>query len=249
MTSNAQNEQPDKSSAKESASIGGSLLSSSYPSADDWKKLVQQFSPEAIALKFLLSHIPYVFRHEPLKFAIFRQTVADVFEVQPANVFIVGSAMAGRSLKGDDIDQKYSPESDIDTLIGSHELFDYCLYNSLEWIQEATRPTYPDKKAVWSSITPEKAKRIHWIAQYSQLGIWRPDSLPNESSMKNEFFEKFRQVSIKTLGLQLSDDTVAKVNGRVARSFEDAVKDLSGSIYRLKKEFEGQEPPAENPSD
>lgn len=46
-------------------------------------------------------------------------------------------------------------------------------------------------------------------------------------------------MSLKTLGLQLSDDTVAHVNGRIARSFEDAVGDLAQNIRRHKREFEG----------
>jgi len=40
--------------------------------------------------------------------------------------------------------------------------------------------------------------------------------------------------------LQLSDDTVAKVTGRIARSFEDAVKDLAHNIHRLRREFRGE---------
>ena len=39
-------------------------------------------------------------KDEPYKFASFRQIVAETFDVEPTNVFIVGSATAGRSLKG-----------------------------------------------------------------------------------------------------------------------------------------------------
>jgi hypothetical protein len=78
-------------------------------------------------------------------------------------------------------------------------------------------------------------------------GIWRPDSLPPEATIRKEFFAKFGDVSLKTLGLQLSEDTVARVNGRVARSFDDAVSDLVNNINRLKWELEligaGKEPP------
>ena len=40
------------------------------------------------------------------------------------------------------------------------------------------------------------------------------------------------------LGLQLSEDTVSRVNGRIARSFDDAVRDLAGSLRRLRHELE-----------
>ena len=62
---------------------------------------------------------------------------------------------------------------------------------------------------------------------------------------RSDFFEKFADVSLKTLGLQLSDDTVAKVNGRIARSFDDAARDLGSSIARLRKEFRGEKLPPE----
>jgi hypothetical protein len=69
-------------------------------------------------------------------------------------------------------------------------------------------------------------------------GIWRPDSLPQGAVVRDQFFDKFGAVSLKVLGLQLSDDTVSKVTGRVARSFDDAASDLAGSLFRLKKELE-----------
>lgn len=64
--------------------------------------------------------------------------------------------------------------------------------------------------------------------------------MPNDAEARQEFFERFAEVSLKTLGLQLSEDTVAKVNGRVARSFDCAVRDLAYSILRLRKEFRGE---------
>ena len=52
------------------------LLAVDYPSAEEWKTLLRSFSPEAIAHKLLLSSVPYVFRNEPFKFALFRRTIA-----------------------------------------------------------------------------------------------------------------------------------------------------------------------------
>jgi hypothetical protein len=223
----------------------GSLLATPYPSADEWKKLVEEFSPEAIAHKLLLAHTPYVFREEPLKFALFRKTIADAFAVEPCNVFIVGSAMAGRSLKGPKIDKLYSTASDIDTLIVSEHVFTNYVMKSLAWVKEVTKADYKQKPPKSPTIPSESTKHIGWLAESAHKGIWRPDSLPNDAAARIEFFEKFAAVSLKTLGLQLSEDTVAKVNGRVARSFDDAVRDLSSSIARLRKEFRGEQVEAE----
>lgn len=229
----------------------GSLLATPYPSADEWKKLVEEFSPEAIAHKLLLSHVPYVFRDEPLKFALFRKTIADAFAVEPSNVFIVGSAMAGRSLKGKSIEKEYSSKSDIDTLIVSEHLFTTCVMKSLAWIKDISKPDYTKKPhPISPSVAPEQTKFVYWLADSAHKGIWRPDSLPPQADARNEFFDKFAAVSLKTLGLQLSEDTVAKVNGRVARSFDDAVRDLTSSISRLRKEFRNEPvEPEVQPSD
>jgi hypothetical protein len=226
-------------------------LATPYPTAAQWKRLVEEFSPEAIAHKLLLSHVPYVFKDEPLKFALFRKTIADAFGVEPSNVFIVGSAMAGRSLKGMMIDKEYSSKSDIDTLIVSEHLFTTYVMKSLAWMKDATRPDFHTKPPTSPSIAPEQTKFVYWLADSAHKGIWRPDSLPVEADARNEFFDKFAAVSLKTLGLQLSEDTVAKVNGRIARSFDDAVRDLTSSLSRLRKEFRNEpvEPEAEPSSD
>ncbi len=222
--------------------MAGSLLATPYPTADEWRELVEVFSPEAIAHKLLLAQVPYVFRNEPLKYALFRRNIADGFRVEPTNVFIVGSAMAGRSLKGPEIDTEYSPKSDIDTLIVSEHLFTSYVMKSLEWVKDITKPTFaPGKQPQSPQLTPEHVKHVGWLANHAYKGIWRPDSLPKESAVRQGFFQKFADVSLKTLGLQLSEDTVAKVNGRVARSFEDAMRDLANSILRLRNEFRGEE--------
>lgn len=216
----------------------GSLLAEPYPTADQWKSLVKQFSPLAIAHKLLLAHVPYVFSEEPLKFALFRRTIADAFGVDPGSVFIVGSAMAGRSLKGNKIEKVYDPSSDIDTLIVSETLFTSYVMKSLDWVREITKPSFDKKNhPISPTIEGETSKHIHWLALHAYRGIWRPDSLPADSTARRDFFEKFSEVSLKTLGLQLSDDTVAKVNGRIARSFDDAVADLASNIAKLKREL------------
>jgi len=226
----------------------GSLLSTAYPNPDQWKQLVKQFDAKAIAHKLLLAHIPFVFKDEPLKFALFRRTIADAFRIEPSNVFIVGSAMAGRSLKGKEIGKEYSSESDIDTLIVSEHLFTSYVIRSMDWLNEVSKPEFHKGKQPTSPVIPSDiCKYIGWLSMHACKGIWRPDSLPPEATIRKEFFAKFGDVSLKTLGLQLSEDTVARVNGRVARSFDDAVSDLVNNINRLKWELEligaGKEPP------
>jgi hypothetical protein len=217
--------------------MSGSLLATAYPSPQEWRQLLKQFDAKAIAHKLLLAHIPYVFREEPLKFALFRRTIADAFRVEPSNVFIVGSAMAGRSLKGDAIDEMYSSESDIDTLIVSEHLFTSYVMKSMEWLNDVTKPDFSKTPLESPVVGRDLSKFIGWLSMHACRGIWRPDSLPREAPVRNEFFDSFADVSLKTLGLQLSEDTVSRVNGRIARSFNDAVTDLASSLRRLEGEL------------
>ena len=149
--------------------------------------------------------------------------------------------MAGRSLKGKEIESEFSTDSDIDVLIVSEPLFTSYVMQSLEWVQQITKPSFTDGKPSSPKLDSETSKYIGWLAVHAYKGIWRPDSLPYDAVVRQAFFEKFSRLSLKVLGLQLSEDTVSKVNGRVARSFEDAVSDLSQNIYRLSKEFEDME--------
>ena len=214
------------------------LIAIDYPSVEQWKELLKTFSSQAIAHKMLLSTVPYVFRNEPFKFAVFRKVIADAFGVNPTDVFIVGSALAGRSLKAAELEQVYSSESDFDTLIISEPLFTSQVMKSLEWVSKITAPTWQDDKMITPELKKEDIIPIGRIATHACRGIWRPDALPKGASVREEFFDKFNKVSIPVLGLQLSDDTVAKVNGRIARSFDDAVEDLAASLRRLANDLD-----------
>jgi len=217
------------------------LLAVDYPSADEWRSLLKTFSSEAVAHKMLLSTVPYVFRDEPLKFALFRRTIAESFGVRPTDIFIVGSALAGRSLKGHAIDKEYTPssDSDIDTLIISEHLFATYVMRSFEWVKEVTASEENEGgKYEPPTLSADEVTQIGRLSLNACKGVWRPDALPQGAVAREEFFNKFGSASLNVLGLQLSEDTVSRVNGRIARSFDDAVRDLASSIRRLKYELE-----------
>jgi hypothetical protein len=174
----------------------GTLLAEPYADAQQWRELVKNFSHEAIAHKLLLAHIPYVFRGEPAKYAVFRRIVADEFGVHPTDVFIVGSAMAGRGLKGRDIEQEYSPKSDIDALIVSEHLFTSLLMQSLEWVRDVTKSKRNEDGSYDERTLDEKQiNSLRHLAENACKGIWRPDSLPGKAQAREEFFSRFDKIS------------------------------------------------------
>ena len=71
------------------------LVNSSSLSPDDLKSLlVAMDNFDVVAKVFLLESVPFVFASSPMKYLIFREQVADRFEIGYQDVCIVGSAEA-----------------------------------------------------------------------------------------------------------------------------------------------------------
>ncbi|HKM83422.1 MAG TPA: hypothetical protein VJY15_20990 [Candidatus Acidoferrum sp.] len=125
---------------------------------------------------------------------MFRKIVAQEFDVHPTDVFIVGSAMAGRSLKGKFIDKVYSPASDIDALIVSEPLFTSLLMQSLEWLRDVSKSQkQEDSSYEVPTLLRQDIEALNKLAENACKGIWRPDSLPGRAQAREDFFSRFSQ--------------------------------------------------------
>jgi hypothetical protein len=109
---------------------------------------------------------------------------------------------------------------------------------SFDWIKEITAPEESHGPYKAPTLPPETVTQLGRLSLNASKGIWRPDSLPQGADAREEFFNRFNAASLDVLGLQLSDDTVSRASGRIARSFEDAVRDLAGSLRRLRYELD-----------
>jgi len=109
---------------------------------------------------------------------------------------------------------------------------------SFEWVKDVTSPEDKEEAYKPPELTPEAVSQIGRLSLNACKGIWRPDSLPQGAQAREEFFNRFNAASLNVLGLQLSEDTVSRVNGRIARSFDDAIRDLAGSLRRLRYELD-----------
>ena len=113
-----------------------------------------------------------------------------------------GAGLTGKALmdelglKGRAIDQEYSASSDIDVLIVSESLFTGYVMRSLEWLE---RVTSGDRKPEGGFTQPKIDGQTTWhirtLASNAAKGIWRPDSLPRDAEVRNEFFDQFSDVS------------------------------------------------------
>lgn len=74
------------------------LSGKDFTTSDEFKRLVTSIDSHTVLAKvFLLEGTPYVFKNSPMKYVIFREQVAERFEVGYQDVCIVGSAKRGFS--------------------------------------------------------------------------------------------------------------------------------------------------------
>ncbi|MBX9641980.1 MAG: hypothetical protein K2X97_20340, partial [Mycobacteriaceae bacterium] len=74
------------------------LVSASTPDPDKFKELVLQLETYEILVKvFVLEGMPFVFSDSPMRYIIFKEQVAERFNIGSQDVRIVGSARLGFS--------------------------------------------------------------------------------------------------------------------------------------------------------
>src|SRR6266700_8357545 len=94
------------------------------PPADKFRELVTKIDSHQVLSKvFLLEGVPYVFQKSPMKYVIFREQVADRFEIGSQDVCIVGSAKLGYSPSSYKFGTLFAETSDVDVVIISEPLF------------------------------------------------------------------------------------------------------------------------------
>ena len=88
-----------KANEAEQSKLLGILLKSTSLSAVDLKSLLLAMDNfDVIAKVFLLEGVPFVFAESPMRYLIFRERVADSFEIGYQDVCIIGSAKLGVSI-------------------------------------------------------------------------------------------------------------------------------------------------------
>ncbi|MEG2731027.1 hypothetical protein [Brevundimonas sp.] len=134
-----------------------------------------------------LHGIPHVFKNNEDDFYNFRRRIANKFEVNFHDVFIVGSANLGFSPhKG----TEFSLDSDIDVAIVSNALFDRIMLDIRQYQMELRRNR--------RTVSERELKSYHRFLEYSAIGWIRPDLLPLSfkiSEIKNDWFDFFNSIS------------------------------------------------------
>lgn len=222
------------------------LAGSKTPSSEEFKQLILRLEDHKVLAKvFLLEGTPNVFEKSPMKYVIFREQVADQFNVGSHDVCIVGSAKLGFSPSPQRYGKPFSETSDVDVVViseplfyeGSRELFS-CL-NRLEPPLYKIRPflakTHPLDQCT-PVVSLEAWKNVKEAIRNFTFENFNPGILPEDNRLRRNIFEKISSTSGLFLALE-PQVFVSKIRARIFRTWKSAEDYYSNSLREAKNSF------------
>ena len=242
----------------------GLLTGEKTPSAEEFKQLLLALDNHRVVAKvFLLEGTPSVFQSSPMKYVIFREQVADRFEIGSQDVCIVGSAKLGYSPSPHKYGVPFSETSDVDVVIISEPLF-----------HKGSRKLFATLNAFGPSVYQVKAAKSgkkpipvidpdHWVKVKDAVRNYvyenfNPGLLPPDHPLRVEIFENMSSTSGLFLALE-PKVFVSKIRCRVFRTWKAAEDYYSNTLREAKSQFMGEKevepeiddaeelPPSSNP--
>jgi len=215
------------------------------PDPNQFKDLCLKIdSHQVLAKVFLLEGVPYVFEKSPMKYVIFREQVADRFNVGSQDICIVGSAKLGYSPSSHKFGTAFSETSDVDVVIISEPLFYRGSSDLFDVLNQMGPPTYQVRDFLYNQ-TNRKDKPV------VDLNDWRtvkeairnfvyenfnPGLLPDDHALRKDIFNKIAT----TAGLFLALEPkvfVSKIRCRIFRNWKAAEDYYSNSLRELRNYF------------
>ena len=74
------------------------LLRIEWPTADQFRQLLDSFPAEVLARRYLIGGVPHLFKDDPVKYISLRETIARSLDIGHHDVAVVGSARIGLTL-------------------------------------------------------------------------------------------------------------------------------------------------------
>jgi hypothetical protein len=121
---------------------------------------------------------PFAFRGSPAEYDSFRTELASRLSLSADDLLLVGSGRLGFSLNSDHLARRFSPESDLDIVIISSEIFDRTWAELLE------------KTTDILLAGDDERHRLRRTKDNFFSGYLRPEHLPLTSSLATEWFPK-----------------------------------------------------------
>lgn len=202
------------------------LAARKTPTSDELKQLILGLDDHRIlARAFLFEGTPFVFEHRPVTYAIFREQIAERFEIGSQDVCIVGSAKLGYSPSSHRFGTPFAETSEVDVAIVSEPLFDRGSQQLFESLNQLEPSVYEVK-----STRFEKNKALpvvdldNWIKVKDSIRNFvyqnfNPALLPQDHPLRHEIAQNMASTSGLFLALE-PQVFVSKMRCRVFRNWK-----------------------------
>jgi hypothetical protein len=219
------------------------LSGTKTPSSDEFKRLVTSIDSHSVLAKvFILEGVPFVFASGPMKYMIFREQVAERFEVGSQDVCIVGSAKLGFSpAPTDKFGTPFAETSDVDVVIISDTLFHHGSRELFRYLTGELKRKYDDDTPHGDyesdDVIPNTAGRsVRDALRNYVYQNFNPGLLPDGHSLQIEIFGKISGTSGLFLALE-PQVFVSKIRCRIFRNWRAAEDYYANSLRVLQKHF------------
>jgi hypothetical protein len=224
---------PTGTNESEQKKLLGILVNSSSLSPNDLKSLLAAMDNfDVVAKVFLLEGVPFVFASSPMKYLIFREQVADRFEIGYQDVCIVGSAKLGFSPSPHKFGQAFAETSDVDVVIISSEMFDRGTHELFRHLnQVGPRLAFLNDKPV--SVEAREWRLHREAVRNFVYENFNPSHLPETNGLRNEIFSSIASTSALFLALE-PQVFVSKIRCRIFRHWRAAEAYYINTLRQLK---------------
>jgi hypothetical protein len=225
------------------------LAGQKTPTPEELKQLILALDNHRVLAKvFLLEGTPFVFENRPMKYVIFREQVADRFEIGSQDVCIVGSAKLGYSPSPQKFGTPFAETSDVDVVIiseplfyrGSKQLFE--TLNQLEPSVFATRSARSERSKAPPIVDLNDWLKVKDSIRNFVYQNFNPGLLPQDHLLRREIFENMASTSGLFLALE-PQVFVSKIRCRVFRNWKAAEDYYSNSLREAKNSLVGDKHP------
>lgn len=174
-----------------------------YPSKEEFANLLDSQDHHKIIEDLLTSGVPFAFEKSPADYETLLTTLGTALSIGKESMTVVGSGRIGFSLSPEKYGVPFSPQSDLDIVVVSPDLFDRAWFDLLR----LGGKYFGLEKTVKSWVDTHKENNVFW-------GFILPNRLPGAVKLSYRWFRTFR-------GLGRNPSLAGRaVNGRLYRTWD-----------------------------
>lgn len=201
---------PAPARARSSSPPDTTLLRIEWPTAEQFRQLLDSFPAEVLARRYLLGGVPHLFKDDPVKYISLRETVAHALGIAHHDVGIVGSARVGLVLNAHKGWGHFTMGHDLDVAIVSERLV-------AEGLDAMTRriADLPE-----GEVDKVDLREIQRTARNYATGYLSPETFAEDDPFRIKLFAALNQVTTQLLAMT-PVGPLSRPRGRVFRSWHD----------------------------